>query len=40
LVPDIHRLRDEVHWQPRFTLAAGVGDTIAWWRGHLSSSRT
>jgi nucleoside-diphosphate-sugar epimerase len=40
LVPDIHRLRDEVHWQPRFTLAAGLGDTIAWWRGHLSSSRT
>jgi nucleoside-diphosphate-sugar epimerase len=40
LVPDIHRLRDEVHWQPRFTLDAGLSDTIAWWRGHLSSSRT
>jgi nucleoside-diphosphate-sugar epimerase len=40
LVPDIHRLRDEVPWQPRFTLAAGLGDTIAWWRRHLSSSRT
>lgn len=40
LVPDIRRLRDEVPWQPRFTLAAGLSDTIAWWRGHLSSSRT
>lgn len=40
LVPDIHRLRDEVPWQPRFTLAAGLSDTIAWWRSRLSSSRT
>ena len=40
LVPDIRRLRDEVPWQPRFTLAAGLSDTIAWWREHLSSSRT
>jgi nucleoside-diphosphate-sugar epimerase len=40
LVPDIRRLRDEVPWQPRFTLAAGLSDTIAWWRSHLSSSRT
>jgi nucleoside-diphosphate-sugar epimerase len=37
LVPDIHRLRDEVKWQPRFTLSKGVTDTIAWWRGHLAS---
>jgi nucleoside-diphosphate-sugar epimerase len=37
LVPDIRRLRDEVRWQPRFTLAAGITDTIAWWRGQLSS---
>jgi nucleoside-diphosphate-sugar epimerase len=41
LVPDIRRLRDEVPWQPRFTLAAGLSDTIAWWRCRLSSpSRT
>jgi nucleoside-diphosphate-sugar epimerase len=41
LVPDIHRLRGEVKWQPRFTLSKGVTDTIAWWRGHLASlSRT
>jgi nucleoside-diphosphate-sugar epimerase len=37
LVPDIRRLRDEVPWQPRFTLNAGLTDTIAWWRSHLSS---
>ena len=37
LVPDIHRLRDEVHWRPRFTLDQGVADTIAWWRSRLSS---
>jgi nucleoside-diphosphate-sugar epimerase len=37
LVPDIRRLRDEVPWQPRFTLSAGLTDTIAWWRSHLSS---
>jgi nucleoside-diphosphate-sugar epimerase len=41
LVPDIVRLRDEVSWQPRFSLSAGLGDTIAWWRSHLSlPSRT
>jgi nucleoside-diphosphate-sugar epimerase len=40
LVPDIRRLRDEVPWQPRLTLGAGLTDTIAWWRAHLSSSRT
>jgi len=37
LVPDIHRLRDEVKWQPRFTLSKGVTDTIGWWRGQLAS---
>jgi nucleoside-diphosphate-sugar epimerase len=37
LVPDIHRLRDEVPWQPRFTLSAGLTDTIAWWRKDLSA---
>ncbi|MDP9010160.1 MAG: NAD(P)-dependent oxidoreductase [Pseudomonadota bacterium] len=37
LVPDIHRLRDEVKWQPRFTLSEGITDTIAWWRAQLSS---
>jgi nucleoside-diphosphate-sugar epimerase len=37
LVPDIRRLRDEVRWQPRFTLSTGITDTIAWWYGQLSA---
>lgn len=28
------RLRDEVGWQPRYSLAEGIGETIAWWRTH------
>lgn len=35
LVPDVHRLRDELHWQPRLSLSEGIRDAIAWWRGHL-----
>jgi nucleoside-diphosphate-sugar epimerase len=35
LVPEIHRLRDEARWRPRFTLNEGLRDTIAWWRGRL-----
>jgi nucleoside-diphosphate-sugar epimerase len=38
LVPEIHRLRDQVRWQPRFTLNEGLADTIAWWRNRLSGS--
>jgi nucleoside-diphosphate-sugar epimerase len=38
LVPDTRRLREEVQWQPRFSLSAGIADTIAWWRSHLSSA--
>ncbi len=33
LVPDVHRLRDELHWQPRLSLSEGIRDAIAWWRG-------
>jgi nucleoside-diphosphate-sugar epimerase len=43
LVPDIHRLRDEVQWRPRFTLNEAVSDTIAWWRSRTpdtASERT
>lgn len=36
LLPNVHRLRDELGWQPSFTLNAALGDTIAWWRSHLS----
>jgi nucleoside-diphosphate-sugar epimerase len=35
LVPEIHRLRDEAQWLPRFTLDEALNDTIAWWRGRL-----
>lgn len=32
LFPDVTRLSDEVGWKPRFSLAAGLDDSIAWWR--------
>jgi nucleoside-diphosphate-sugar epimerase len=32
LVPDVRRLRDELRWNPHFSLYEGVADTIAWWR--------
>jgi nucleoside-diphosphate-sugar epimerase len=35
LVPEIHRLRDEAGWRPRFTLREGLADAIAWWRGRM-----
>jgi nucleoside-diphosphate-sugar epimerase len=35
LLPEIHRLRDEARWRPRFTLDEALSDTIAWWRGRL-----
>jgi nucleoside-diphosphate-sugar epimerase len=35
LVPDIRRLRDEVRFQPRWTLDAGLADTVRWWQGAL-----
>jgi nucleoside-diphosphate-sugar epimerase len=38
LVPEIHRLRDQVRWRPRYTLNEGLADTIAWWRNRLSES--
>jgi UDP-glucuronate decarboxylase len=38
LVPDVHRLRDEVQWRPQFSLSAGLSDTIAWWRAQLHMS--
>jgi nucleoside-diphosphate-sugar epimerase len=35
LVPDVRRLRDEVHWRPQFSLNEGLRDTIGWWREQL-----
>lgn len=40
LLPDVRRLRDDLGWQPRFTLSEGLADTIAWWRNQLDFSRT
>ncbi len=37
LVGDARRLRDEVRWQPRLDLAAGLRETIEWWRGELTN---
>jgi nucleoside-diphosphate-sugar epimerase len=37
LVPNIHRLREQVRWRPRYTLNEGLADTIAWWRHQLSA---
>jgi nucleoside-diphosphate-sugar epimerase len=37
LVPDIHRLREEAGWRPRFELNQGLSDTIAWWRARLAA---
>jgi nucleoside-diphosphate-sugar epimerase len=35
LVPEIGRLREEVGFRPKWTLDAGVDDTIRWWRNAL-----
>ena len=35
LVPDLRRLREEVHWRPEFSLNEGLRDAIGWWRGQL-----
>jgi nucleoside-diphosphate-sugar epimerase len=37
LLPDVHRLRDEVRWRPGFSLSEGIRDTIAWWRAELAA---
>ena len=34
LAPDIARLR-LIGWAPKYTLSAGLDDTISWWRHHL-----
>jgi len=40
LVPEVHRLVEEAKWRPRYTLNAGLRDTIAWWRGRLQGTAT
>jgi nucleoside-diphosphate-sugar epimerase len=39
LVPDIGRLRAEVGFEPRWTLDAGLDDTIRWWRAALEGAK-
>ena len=34
---DIHRLRDEVGWQPRYSLEQGIQETIDWWKKNLKA---
>ena len=36
LVPDTARLRTEVGFEPRWTLEAGLDDTIRWWQSELA----
>ncbi len=40
LVADIARLRDEVGFRPRWTLAEGLADTVRWWEAHLASDHS
>jgi nucleoside-diphosphate-sugar epimerase len=35
VVADVTRLSEEVSWRPRFNLAEGLEDTIAWWNAEL-----
>ena len=32
MVANVRRLTDEVRWRPHYTLAAGLQQTIAWWK--------
>lgn len=33
------RLRDEIGWTPRYDLAAGLAQTVSWWRGEQGRAR-
>jgi nucleoside-diphosphate-sugar epimerase len=32
LVADVQRLREDVGWAPRYSLTAGLADTLTWWK--------
>jgi nucleoside-diphosphate-sugar epimerase len=36
VVGDVHRLRDEVGWTPRWQLRDGLAQTVEWWRSRES----
>jgi nucleoside-diphosphate-sugar epimerase len=40
IVGDCTRLRDEVRWTPKRSIAEGIADTIAWWGGRSSRGTT
>jgi nucleoside-diphosphate-sugar epimerase len=35
LVGEARRLREEIHWSPRFSLAEGIAQTVSWWQEQL-----
>ena len=37
VVANVRRLREEVHWSPRYDLESGLRQTIAWWRAALAA---
>jgi len=37
LIPDVHRLHEEVGWHPRLTLEDGLEHTVAWWRDQIAA---
>ena len=37
LLPDLHRLRDEVGWRPAHPLRKGLESVVKWWAGQTSS---
>lgn len=39
IVADVARLR-ATGWAPRFDLAAGIADTVAWWRSHSTRAQS
>lgn len=39
LTAAVQRLRDEVRWQPSFSLQAGIADTVNWWRAKEAAGK-
>ena len=37
LIADVQRLREEVHWKPSISLAAGLEDALKWWQRREAS---
>lgn len=35
LVADVTRLRSQLRWKPKYTLDAGLQETISWWQEHF-----